>query len=1246
MATLPSALVVPIDLSALCVGKTDVNGSSTHPYGTKDFARLAPDFSLLPYADQGIANNPGPYTSDQVLTTAFQPSSQPLDVGIHLHWALPQSLAHGTQDATGKITFPPAPNRWLVVRIASNTAVATAPVTELTGWVVESDRLWDKRNDTVLLPVQNAVSLDIPIKPNPIAASNKSFKTIGRIFPYVGWAEDTTAERGQLTALGFGEAHYAASSQYCTNVFGMWDPLGDIDQTRFPPATTRMSYLLIGWHADIVDDPLSRVTYPSQADNKQKLAAIAAQLDWSFALAAGASMPTRTIYSALTTAIPWDPDRHFIDPHAASSDLEIAVGNTSAEAVSALLAAQPDLKSLPKIEFVLNALQTGILSRLTLPGGLADMDEVLHQADFTSTNVGQIWVIVPVKAKDGEVGASDRMLAAARNLKRSLPAGAGDALNALNETQSLLDRTTQEVESLRARIFADWYRYMSIEYPPAQAPPSPISPNDARTFIESEIAELNVMLGSITTIRNDVKTQGDALKQLIGPDYMLDMTNGPRYWSPSNPVVLFSGSDVQSAYRNRMPAARDPSGNLVCRTGADLVSAMIAGSSAFTIHAANLPTLGQADPDGLGDVVAALVGEGFFVDVWQAPVLAAAVAALGGSGNPAADYAGLVSAITSAQQGEAGGKQPSITFVGTPGAAGSVKPWSLPWVPIILQWQSSFYANGLPPYDSGFILKNYQLDEADIDLQFKGTIPVDPKYVRTYQGTIVLSHNSEIDLAQQIKTYLANFPDDDVDGELKTVLDNLDLSAQAQALSGFNQAFLMLDRVLQMEVSDPLAILQGLFFSNFTNRDVKDAVGVQNVDSPRGNNSFCPLRNGAFAIDRLRVVDAFGQVLDIERPKVIRAESLIAPGDSSGLINLPVRLSQAAALRFNWLAADNDRVETNSDPATTPVIGWVLYNHLDHALAIYDTAGTAIGSFNLLGPFWQGAPGNTANYGQPIEKAFASANPHLRDFALGLAGSPTPVDYLGEILAAIDNAAGFISPRTYKQDGGLSVLIGRPIALVRAAVKLDLLGLPAMDQSMSAFGAAIASDNVLERQDGQLPQLQVPVRIGELSDIDDGMVGYFIEDGEPSTYQTFYSPAARSSDSHGVKKPSFGQVVVTADRSVPPVLLTLLVDPHASVHATTGLLPMKELTIPPAVIADDLANMAVTFLTTPFVSGGPPEIPVPAESGFVWNWVTQPSGAGWTIEPVQSASVAISTLPRRAVEGWLSLSQAKKSTNR
>ena len=230
MLALSDTLIVPLDLAALCVGQTDVNGSATQPYGTKDFSRLAPDFSLLPYAANGIARNPGPYLSTQVLPGAFQKASDPLDVGLHLHWALPETLTHGTQNAAGAIAFQNAPNRWLILRIATNTAELQTPTTDLKAWILESDRLWD--GDTPLqttAPVQNRVSLAVPIEPNPNVQPNKSWMMLGRVFALDGWAEDPTAPRANLTALGYGEATYAATYQLCPNVFGFWDPLNDLD---------------------------------------------------------------------------------------------------------------------------------------------------------------------------------------------------------------------------------------------------------------------------------------------------------------------------------------------------------------------------------------------------------------------------------------------------------------------------------------------------------------------------------------------------------------------------------------------------------------------------------------------------------------------------------------------------------------------------------------------------------------------------------------------------------------------------------------------------------------------------------------------------------------------------------------------------------------------------------------------------------------------------------------------------------
>src|SRR5262249_40176676 len=37
--------------------------------------------------------------------------------GAYLHWALPDALTRGTQSATGEVSFPAVPDRWLVLRL-------------------------------------------------------------------------------------------------------------------------------------------------------------------------------------------------------------------------------------------------------------------------------------------------------------------------------------------------------------------------------------------------------------------------------------------------------------------------------------------------------------------------------------------------------------------------------------------------------------------------------------------------------------------------------------------------------------------------------------------------------------------------------------------------------------------------------------------------------------------------------------------------------------------------------------------------------------------------------------------------------------------------------------------------------------------------------------------------------------------------------------------------------------------------
>jgi hypothetical protein len=293
----------------------------------------------------------------------------------------------------------------------------------------------------------------------------------------------------------------------------------------------------------------------------------------------------------------------------------------------------------------------------------------------------------------------------------------------------------------------------------------------------------------------------------------------------------------------------------------------------------------------------------------------------------------------------------------------------------------------------------------------------------------------------------------------------------------------------------------------------------------------------------------------------------------------------------------------------------------------------------LRGPLWTGAPGDDATFDEPIEVVFSDQNPHLRAFALGIYHNPDPTAFLADFLAVIDRTVTVINPQSSEQFQALSVLIGRPLALVRASLGFDLAGLPVLNQSWSAFNAAVENNVAMTaRDDAQFPAVRYPVRLGDLANVNDGLIGYFI-DGSADTYRAFYAPASVD-PSHGVVPPAPDQLMVAADGA--PLLLSMLIDPRAAVHATAGIVPVKEIMIPPYMFSDAIQGMAVTFLTTPILSAAARlAMPIPKEQGYDWSWVsTQGNGGGWTNSPIAAVDANPAGFATQLIrEGWLRLSK-------
>ena len=99
-----------------------------------------------------------------------------------------------------------------------------------------------------------------------------------------------------------------------------------------------------------------------------------------------------------------------------------------------------------------------------------------------------------------------------------------------------------------------------------------------------------------------------------------------------------------------------------------------------------------------------------------------------------------------------------------------------------------------------------------------------------------------------------------------------------------------------------------------------------------------------------------------------------AAGDTANAqkLYLPPRLLTPTRVEAHWLSAafeddvpgiDGDFVESSDQPATSPVCGWLVPNHLDTSLMCYDADGRPVGSFARIGGQlrYQTVAGNTAN---------------------------------------------------------------------------------------------------------------------------------------------------------------------------------------------------------------------------------------------------------------------------------------------
>lgn len=1225
-------LLVPIDLQALFVP----------PNSQERFVRLP--FALTTPDGQQPKPMPEPFADGERRAP-----------GVHLHWALPDALLSGelrevADGSRNRLGLSALPDRWVVLRIAVPRRGDRAVVR---GWVIEADR-------TRAVPLENW--------PSAAAGATPTGKTVP--------PEELTGSVG-------GTLNWTGVYDAVTNRFAFHDPLDDLKAATGGGALNNMgSYIVAGWWSKPELDPLdvsrSKANFHAQlhklgwrlaadmegGEELPGLATLAEAKRETVGLPSGqryspltSTEKTRAPPESMAKGEPYDVSRSVFaeeasrvvntrprhlfstllqgtiygvpfagrvvaDQRPAVEDTGLAIG-LHGDDVAAALATEgmgiSDARRRRDTERILSAFTGQRLDELGTANGAIDVEEHEHAAGFES--------------RAGGAGGTERLRVGGE--AGVLPAGRG-------------------ARSQHARA----------NPPEGSKGPEIVFQFGPRSNLKTK------------TVAEQRAEHSSWQEKTLGPTPTLQSRTvqqpAPRYYRPLEPTVAIR--NAKRSLRHRGDGLTSPDGKLICRWPTQ-VATRVQGVVDAGELIAGLPG-GGVPPEVPALARSALVLDPYLVP-WlsrqaqrqsslpraQAQARLAAEAAL--RYGPTATYGGSLPIARSGGLGETRLSGARATdqlrrFSLIPGVDADpvgVTAWSQPWVPLWLEWEVELRVTDR--------LESQRLQTLDMEPAEADWVPETAP--RPLRGRSPLNTGSAKTLAAAIEGWIVaetardennvGEADDKTEKALTEIADAIEtldvLSASLDSLH---------DQLLGLPVGD-YGVLS-------PRQDDGATLGKPiPVDVPQ------LLVSGALRLTRARIIDAFGRVLDlpIERTRV--AERSAVPDSPPGTMRLNPRLLRPA----RWLlrlvdpgdisAASREASIDQVDPTAmvNPVAGFLLPDHIDEALEVFDTAGSLLGQL-MHEPFgggvaWEIAPGRTGPSDSGPLFNLAPAQVMLGHIAAGLMvvdvetrggapAAPEAESAMSALLRVIDTTLWTVDTFSNLGTAHIVGLVGRPIAVVRATLRLDL------DDDLDELDLSdVERRAAREAAYRDLADRAFPVRIGELTRSDDGMLGFFVDDD----YRRFHVVDKAVRD--GALESGRGRGHQTQQGAVPQiplirpidhpyvvaedelqvhlgqvVRLTLLMHPAGKVHLTSGILPRKYLQLARDWTHPGLSVMAPSARVGPvLIESGDVRLPKISSFSKEQIWTRRDTPVTWRDDPILAATqtALLPDMPAEVQEGYI-----------